>query len=128
MSLLRLAFWLALLVLLLPADAAQQARFTSFASTALERVATFCHRNGRTCDAAAAVWATFLRKAEFGVRLVGDLVGAGGRQISEQSPDVPPALEKRPDKRLGKADPRGTLSPSDSYDPPWRGHKRLKEY
>jgi hypothetical protein len=132
MSLLRLAFWLALLVLLLPTDAAQQARFTSFAGTALERLTTFCDRNTRTCDAAAAVWATFLRKAEFGIRLVGDLLGAGGRQVSEQSPDLPPAHEtrpdKRPDKRLGKADPRGTLSPSDIYDPPWRAPKRFKEY
>jgi hypothetical protein len=126
MSLLRLAFWLALLVLLLPTDAAQQARFTSFASTALERLTTFCDRNARTCDAAVAAWSNFLRKAEFGVRLVGDLLGAGGRQISEQSPDLPPALEKRRDKRLGKAD--GTLSPSDLYEAPWRGPKRPREY
>jgi hypothetical protein len=128
MSLLRLAFWLALLVLLLPTDAAQQARFTSFASTALARVSTFCDRNGRACDAGAAVWATFLRKAEFGIRLVGDLLGAGGRQIAEQGPDLPPGHEKHPDRRLGKADPRGTLSPSDIYDPPWRAPKRPKEY
>jgi hypothetical protein len=128
MSLLRLAFWLALLVLLLPTDAAQQARFTSFASTALERLSSFCDRNGRTCDAAAAAWANFLRKAEFGVRLVGDLLGAGGRQIAEQSPGKPPALEKRRDKRLGKADPRGTLAPSDLYEPPWRAPKRPREY
>ena len=122
MSLLRLAFWLALLVLLLPTDAVQQARFTSFASSALERVSTFCDRNGKSCDVGAAAWATFLRKAEFGVRLVGDLIGAGGRQRPEQSPDLPPP----PEKRLGKTG--GTLSPSDLYDPPWRGPKRPKSY
>ena len=126
MSLLRLAFWLALLVLLLPTDAGQQARFTSFASSALERLTTFCDRNAKSCDVGAAAWATFLRKAEFAVRLVGDLIGAGGRQRPEQSPDMPPpAYDKRPGKRLGKAD--GTLSPSDLYQPPWRGPKRPKD-
>jgi hypothetical protein len=122
-------------VLLLPTDEAQQARFISFATTALERLSTFCDRNARTCDTAAAAWGTFLRKAEFGVRLVGDLVGAGGRHtrdMSQDSPDLPPGsgprLDKRLDKRLGKSDPRGTLSPSDLYDPPWRGPKRPKDY
>jgi hypothetical protein len=120
----RLAFWLALLVLLLPTDAAQQARFTSFATSALERISTFCDRNARTCEVGTAVWATFLRKAEFGVRLVGDLLGAGSRRSPEQAPDVPPAY----DKRVGKADPHGTLSPSDLYRPPWRAPKRPKDY
>ena len=41
MSLLRLAFWLALLVLLLPTDAQQQARFSHFANNAFERLTTF---------------------------------------------------------------------------------------
>jgi hypothetical protein len=118
MSLLRLAFWLALLVLLLPTEAAQQARFTSFANSALERLSTFCQRNAATCEVGAAAWANFLRKAEFGVRLVGDLVGAGGRHSS----DAP----RPPDKRLGKADQHGTLSPDDDYYPPWRGPRRPK--
>jgi hypothetical protein len=121
----RLAFWLSLLVLLLPTDAAQQARFSSFANAALERLASFCDRNSRTCDAGSEAWSVFLKKAEFGVRLVGDLLGAGGRHGPEQAGEVPPYV---PDKRFGKADPRGTLSPSDLYDPPWRGTKRLKEY
>jgi hypothetical protein len=110
MSLLRLAFWLALLLLLLPTDAQQQARLSSFVSTATQRIATFCNRNGKTCETGAEVWAIFLRKAEFGMRLVGDLLGTGGRQ------DPPPAL----DRRAGKTDARGTLSPSDLYHPPWR--------
>ena len=120
MSLLRLAFWLALIVLLLPTDAQKQARLSSFATTALERVTTFCDRNGRTCAIGGEFWATFLKKAEFGVRLVGDLLGAGGRQVPEPRPPPFPPREKR----SGKADPRGTLSPSDLYHPPWRGPPR----
>jgi hypothetical protein len=114
MSILRLAFWLALIVLLLPTDAAQQARFSNFANTAMERVATFCDRNGKTCAVGAEVWATFLRKAEFGVRLVGDLLGAGGRQ-------APDAAHPAPEKRAGRSDPRvAPPSPADLYQPPWR--------
>jgi hypothetical protein len=117
MSLLRLVFWLALAVLLLPTDAEQQARFSNFARAAMDRAATFCDRNSRTCAAGGDVWATFLRKAEFGVRLVGDLLGAGGRPAPNEPP--PP-----PDKRNGRADSRGTLQPSDLYHPPWRGPAR----
>lgn len=111
MSLLRLAFWLALLVMLLPTDMAQQARFTNFANGAMQRMSTFCDRNGRTCNVAAEVWATFLKKAEFGIRLVGDLLGAGGGQ----RPDLPPPSRRRADT----ADPRGSLPPPDRYAPPW---------
>jgi Family of unknown function (DUF5330) len=125
MSFLKLAFWLALLVLLLPTDAYQQARLTTFANTAMERVSSFCDRNGKTCAAGGDLWATFLRKAEFGVRLVGDLLGAGGRQAPVSRPDMPPnAAPPPPDPRTGRADPRGTLAPSDLYHPPWRGPSR----
>jgi hypothetical protein len=131
----RLAFWLGLLVLLLPTDVQQQARFTDFANGALGRAATFCDRNGKSCNVAAEVWGTFLKKAEFGIRLVGDLLGVGGRQSSQgadqgpgqglgQSRDQDLDLPPPPGKRTGRADPRGTLSPSDLYRPPWRGPAR----
>jgi hypothetical protein len=138
MSLLRLAFWLALLVLPLPTDSAQQARFTSFAGAALERLSGFCDRNAGTCDIGSAAWATFLRKAEFGLRLVGDLIGVGGeRHVSAPTPDqrpdaLPPAYGKRPGSRygssMGKAPPPVDTLPPDLYQPPWRGAKRPKGY
>jgi hypothetical protein len=122
MSLLRLAFWLALLVLLLPTDAQQQARFSNFANNAFGRLTTFCDRNGRTCEVGSDVWGTFLKKAEFGVRLMGDLLGAGGRQVPEPAAPAPGSSREPPrDRRTGTADPRGTLSPPDLYQPPWRG-------
>jgi hypothetical protein len=131
MSLLRLAFWLGLLVLLLPTDAQQQARLSGFANSAMERLTGFCDRNGRTCAAGNDLWSTFLRKAEFGVRLVGDLLGAGGRQppppgtAPGPAPGIPPGMAPPPpDRRSGRADPRGTLTPSDLYQPPWRGPVR----
>jgi len=122
MSLLKLAFWLGLLVLLLPTDAQQQARFSTFAGNAVERVGSFCDRNGRTCAAGSEVWATFLRKAEFGVRLIGDLLGAGGRQPAEPAAGPRPPAGSPYDQRPGN--PRGTLRPSDLYQPPWRAPGR----
>jgi hypothetical protein len=130
MSFMRLAFWLALLILLLPTDAAQQARLSNFATAAMERFTSFCDRNGRTCSTGGDLWSTFLRKAEFGVRLVGDLLGAGGRQVaapdarSDAAPGVPPNAPPPAGQRTGRADPRGPLAPSDVYRPPWRGSAR----
>lgn len=114
MSLLRLAFWLALIVMLLPTDVQQQARFANFANQAMGRMGTFCDRNGRTCDVGSEAWATFVRKAEFGMRLIGDLLGVGGRQQAADYPARPPAAERRPVRGY----PRGTLAPPDYYPPP----------
>jgi hypothetical protein len=108
---LRLAFWLAVLVFLLPTDPQQQARLHATATAALERVYTFCDRNARTCIVGAEVWTNFVRKAEFALRLVGDLIG--GRPG--------PGAVPREGRRTGKTDPRGSLPPSDLYPPPWRG-------
>jgi hypothetical protein len=127
MSMLRLAFWLALLVLLLPTDAQQQARFSNFANNAMQRLTTFCDRNGTTCTVGEQAWSTFLRKAEFGVRLVGDLLGAGGRQTPATVPQQAPGPGQGPpayDPRAGKRGSRGTLPPPDMYQPPWRAPGR----
>jgi hypothetical protein len=110
--LLRLAFWLAVLVFLLPSDPQQQARLYATVTTALERVTTFCDRNGETCAVGARVWANFVRKAEFALRLVGDLVGGAGR------PDAAPPPRNR--HGAGKSALHGTLLPSD-LELPWGG-------
>jgi hypothetical protein len=129
MSLLRLAFWLGLLVLLLPTDAQQQARFSSFAQNAMERLTSFCDRNGKTCSTGSDVWSTFVRKAEFGMRLVGDLLGAGGRRVPEPgsagpaSGSSPPPVAPPYDRRSAGA-PGDALPPPDVYRPPWRAPGR----
>jgi Family of unknown function (DUF5330) len=115
----KLAFWLGLVVLLLPSDEQQQARLYGTATTAVERVTTFCDRNARTCTMSAEAWSTFLKKAEFGARLVGDLISSGSRQMGADAPQPPPqSLSENT-----KTDPRGTLSPMD-MQPAWRGPGR----
>src|SRR5262249_28834939 len=104
----KLAFWLGVVVMLLPTDEQQQARFYATATTAVERATTFCDRSARTCAMAAEAWSTFLRRAESAARLVGDLVSSGGRR---NGPDGPPP----PPQKMS-----GTLSPMD-VQPAWRG-------
>jgi hypothetical protein len=99
MSLLRLAFWLSVVVFMLPSDPQQQARLHAIVMSALGRVNTYCDPNDRTCGAGGEVWATFVKKAEFGLRLIGDIVG-GVRTLPDGAP--PP-----PDKRwTPRVDPR----------------------
>ena len=117
----KLAFWLGLLVLLLPSDEQQQARLYGTATTAVERVTTFCERNARTCTMSAEAWSTFLKKAEFGARLVGDLISSGGRQaVHDASQSQSPPQNMSANTKL---DQRGTLSPMD-MQPAWRGPGR----
>ena len=120
MFLLRMAFWLGLVVLLLPSDEQQQARLYQAAVSTVERATTFCDRNARVCAASGELWATFLKKAEFAVRLAIDAVGSSGRREEMTAPAAQPAAARtRPDPRL-PASARGTLTPSD-LAPAWRG-------
>jgi hypothetical protein len=117
MFLIRTALIVGAAVLLLPTDEKQQARLHSTASYAVERATTFCDRNAQTCRNAGELWATFLKKAEFGGRLAMDLVndqsrgGTAGQNRAAQA--TPPKPEPR---RLET----GTLKPADA-DPAWRG-------
>jgi hypothetical protein len=115
----KMAFWLGVVVLLLPSDEQQQARLYGTATTAVERVTTFCDRNARTCAMGAEAWSSFLKKAEFGARLVGDLVSSGTRQNGMEGVQPP----SRDMTATTKFEPRGTLSPMD-MQPAWRAPGR----
>lgn len=118
MFLIRVAFWLSLAVLLLPTDERQQARLYGTAAATLERVVTFCDRNAQTCATGADLWATFLKKAEFGGRMAVELISSTGRKDGgAPTPTAEPISATGPEP---KAAPRGTLTPTD-LGPPWRG-------
>ncbi len=73
MFIIRTAFWLSLVVLLLPTDAQQQQKLYANVSYVAHRAATFCDRNQELCATGARHWATFQRKLEFGARMAVDL-------------------------------------------------------
>jgi hypothetical protein len=117
MFFIRLAFWLGVIVMLLPTDSQQQARVYNTAVYAVERASTFCDRNARTCELGAQAWASFLKKAEFGVKLLGDLIASGGRN-HEPDPATPPLRQKA--SAGGSGETHGTLSAAD-LQLEWRG-------
>jgi hypothetical protein len=126
MFILRAAFGLAVVVMLLPIDEKQQAQVVGKAGEAVERAATFCERNGATCAAGAELWATFVKKAEFGARLAGNMVqdymkGSGRQTGGETARPGPLDPSHRPQQPARAVEPgRGTLAPGD-LAPAWRG-------
>ena len=122
MFLIRLAFWLGLVVLVLPTDEGQQARLYQTTVATVERVATFCDRNAGVCAAGTEFWATFVKKAEFGARMAVDLMSASGRKEEAVKPvRVEPANARAQPEPRATPPTRGTLTPAD-LTPPWRGH------
>jgi hypothetical protein len=119
MFLIRLAFWVGLAILLLPSDERQQERLYATAVATVERAATFCDRNARVCAAAGELWATFLKKAEFGARMAINIAGAGDHAADAAAPPSGPASNE-PAPRMRPTVSRGTLTPAD-LTPAWRG-------
>lgn len=117
MFFIRMAFWLGVAVMLLPTDAQQQARLYSTAVNAVERASTFCDRNARTCEMGAQAWAAFLKKAEFGARLLGDMLTSSTRQPETAAAPAPPRQKVSAATRAGV---QNTLLPAD-LEPSWRG-------
>jgi hypothetical protein len=117
MFFIRMAFWLGLAVMLLPTDAQQQAKLYSTAVHAVERASTFCDRNARTCEMGAQAWAAFLKKAEFGARLVGDMISSRTGQPETAAVASPPRQKL---SATARTDVQNTLLPTD-LEPTWRG-------
>jgi uncharacterized protein DUF5330 len=117
----RMAFWLGVVILLLPTEEGQQARIYQSAAAAVERAATFCDRNERVCETGSAMWATFVKKAEFAARMAYDLAVSRGRG-EEAAPRYEPAGAKSLRPSAGMAPSRGTLRPDD-LTPAWRGQR-----
>lgn len=120
MFLIRAAFWIGLLVLLLPTDENQQARLYGAAASTVERITTFCDRNTRTCEVGSEVWAAFLKKAEFGARMAFELITSRISGKEEDGARVEPASAKGKAEKKPHPAHRGTLTPDD-LNPPWRG-------
>jgi hypothetical protein len=125
MSLLRTGLVIVVAIMLLPTDEAQQAKVSGNASSAAERAASFCERNTATCAAGAEIWATFVKKAEFGARLAGNMI----QDYLKSGPARPGDVARQPIDPGHKPasapahaiEPgRGTLTPGD-IAPAWRG-------
>lgn len=84
--LVRSAFWLALIIILIPTDAEQQKRMLEIAQTAVADVRGFCLRNPATCDSGQYAINALVQKAQYGAQMVQDLVDP------QSGPLAPPQL------------------------------------
>jgi hypothetical protein len=113
MSLFRLLFWLAIIVLLLPTEGQRQEQVIGTATAAFERAVTFCDRNPGTCAEASHLWTTLVRKAEFGIDLAARLIREKMSNAA-QTGAAPTQAGFEPGRE------RGTLSNADMA-PQWQG-------
>lgn len=120
MFLIRTAFWLTLLVMLLPTSEEQQRQVYGTAEAAVRDVKSFCVRNPEVCVNGKSALDTFAQKAEFGARMVMDFIkdmtndGEATADNSHDSASRVPALFRR--------DSQGTLTPEDMR-PGWFGQQ-----
>jgi hypothetical protein len=108
MSIVKIGILVAVVIAVLPADEEQQARLYDRAASAVHWTATFCDRNGPTCEKAGDAWSTFVKKARFGAQMAYEMALKYSRSDSGY---LAPA---------SAGAPRGTLTPHD-LRPAWRG-------
>ena len=84
--LIRTAFWLMIIVLLLPTDAQQRSEVYGTAQAAVNDVVTFCDRNPETCARGKDAFSVFVQKAQFGARMLMDLINGRTKSGEEEAP------------------------------------------
>ena len=84
--LIRTAFWLMIIVLLLPTDVQQRSEVYGTAQAAVNDVVTFCDRNPETCARGKDALSVFVQKAQFGARMLMDLLNGRTKSGEEEAP------------------------------------------
>ncbi len=116
--LLKVAFWLTIVVLLLPAeqsDEGQQQQVSaldalSAAQSAVQDAGGFCDRNPHACDVGAQAFQTFGEKAQYGAKLLYEFLSARFAGDDAQTATGSISAPQRPGEH--------TLTPAD-MEPAW---------
>jgi hypothetical protein len=114
MSILKIGVLVAVVVAILPADREQQAALYDRAASAVHWTATFCDRNGPTCEQAGVLWDGFVKKAQFGAAMAYELATRNTGEERSRRSLIEPTVDMTP---------RGTLR-ADDLEPAWRGASR----
>jgi hypothetical protein len=123
MFLIRTAFWLMILVLLLPTDKQQQSDVFGTAEAAVKDVSGFCGRNPGVCEKGKDAFDVFMHKAEFGARM---LMGFISEQTGGTSETAAPASESAPatasaswaeEPAQESSAPAAAMGPQDTLNP-----------
>jgi hypothetical protein len=116
--LIRTAFWLMIIVLLLPTDEQQRSEVYGTAQAAVRDVATFCDRNPETCARGKDAFGVFVQKAQFGARMLMDLIN-GGSEVETEEPSSSAGFLFEP-ARFDTSASQDTLNPEDREEA-WSG-------
>lgn len=117
MFLIRTAFWLTLIILLLPTNEQDQRKIYGTAEAAIKDLRTFCVRNPGVCEKSGDAFDVFAQKAQFGARMLMDFVS----DSASSDPVETASVEK--DRKLPtffRSDSQNTLT-ADDKQPNWSG-------
>lgn len=125
MFIIRTAFWLALVVFLLPSDKESRERLAVAAGNVYVQLSTACDRHPDACAQGAAAWGVFKSQAQAAGRIAFDLAmdklaPRGADRTAAPAPTQPAAIEARPAAHVPPAAYQGTLRDED-LSPRWRG-------
>lgn len=133
MSFVRAAFWIFLILLLMPTNDKEKADFYSAASRTVSDVGGFCTRNPQVCDNTSAILERMLRKMRTTMEMLEDMVQSDAARRDGN----PPVRDRQGEQRQqhgGRGDllvaptsatrSQQTLRPTD-LQPAWRGPGRV---
>lgn len=87
MFLFRSAFWLLILVLLVPTDKDQQNQIYGTAQAAMNDVVGFCDRNPQTCATSQDAFAVLVQKAQYGAQMAMAMVEGKTESFGSNLPE-----------------------------------------
>lgn len=129
----RAAFWIFLILLLMPTSDKEKSAFYTAASRTLSDVGGFCTRNPDVCDSTGAIFESLVRKMRNTVELLEDMVKPDDDRPSTAMPRHNEsehrrqrgASQDRERERGGNLAPAATRSQNtlrpDDLRPAWRG-------
>jgi hypothetical protein len=136
--LLRLVFWIMLILLLLPGSREDNRRLISSAERTVSDVQGFCQRNPGVCEDARITLASMLSRLRSGAEFVQAWLSQGGKLNKERIADTPDRYispgAQREEQPQYQGDPPAPIRPTpkwqDSLNPadkqvPWHGPSRL---
>jgi hypothetical protein len=127
--LLRLAFWILLICLLLPGTREDNRRLMSSAERTVSDVRGFCQRNPEVCEDARVSLTLMLSRLKNGAELVQTWLAEEAGRTQSLSPSAAPAQiqqSPRPQQQPTRVVPKwqDSLMPADKQVP-WRGPSQL---
>lgn len=129
MFLIRMAFWLVVIIMLLPTDREQQSEVLGTAQAAVKDVSGFCDRNPDVCVKGMDAFQLFMAKAQFGAGMVMGFIEDHANKeqaaVTPESADLTAPMPLKPAAKTPAALTGGsqdTLRPGD-LEPAWHGRQ-----